>query len=79
MASLLGFYKHLRSGNVYEVISVARDVTNPDRFLVVYMQTYASTLRRSVESEPEIPLPIGTAWVRDLQDFQTKFVLLEKK
>lgn len=69
-----GFYRHLASGNVYYVEGVARHANSATKLSVVYRQEYDSKLR-----EDGTPLQIGAMWIRDLEDFNSKFEKLEKK
>ena len=48
----LGKYRHFKGGE-YELISIARDSENPDRFLAVYRALYGD----------------GDTWVRPLDMF----------
>jgi hypothetical protein len=49
-------YLHFK-GKMYEIICIAKDCDKPDKRLVVYKQLYSSEN------------PIGTIWVRSLEDF----------
>jgi hypothetical protein len=63
-----GLYQHLRTQKYYFVEGFARDVTNPNKLSVVYTQLYDSNLKGT-----DIRLPIGSMWLRNVDDFQTKF------
>lgn len=64
MDSILGIYKHSRTGKTYELIAVARSSENPQAEFAVYKQLYDSKL------EPQgTPLPAGTVWVRPKEMF----------
>ncbi len=62
------FFKHLKTGNLYELVGIARSVKNPNRGHVVYKQLYESKLRNTEEV-----LPIGSLWIRKEKDFNKKF------
>jgi len=49
-------YLHFK-GKEYGVEEIARDCENPERKLVIYKQLYESKT------------PIGTSWIRSLDDF----------
>jgi hypothetical protein len=49
-------YLHFK-GKEYEVIAIAKDCEDPARKFVVYKQLYESKT------------PIGTVWIRSLEDF----------
>ena len=59
-----GLYKHLISGNLYNVLGVGRLVENPKQFVVVYEQLYENKLRGT-----DISLPVKSIWVRKYDDF----------
>lgn len=61
---IAGLYRHAISRKLYNVIGVGRSVENPNKRIVIYKQMYASKLRGTDE-----PLPIGSIWTRDLDDF----------
>lgn len=54
----LGIYRH-RSGNLYEVLMIARNSNDCDQEIVVY---------KSLENSD---FPSGTVWVRTLKEFTT--------
>lgn len=62
-----GVYVH--KSKLYRVIGMARDVRKPNELQVIYEQLYESRLR----DDKNIKLPIGTMWIRDAADFETKF------
>lgn len=66
-------FRHIRSGRLYDLIGTARDVTDPTQVSVVYRQLYASTLETPDTTPDSIPLPIGSIWIRNEQDFYNKF------
>src|SRR5665811_741945 len=74
-----GIYRHLKSGNLYNVVDVARSVEDPTKFLVIYKQMRPTNLKGT-----EIELPTGTAWARSYDDFNSydgdmkKFRLIKK-
>lgn len=49
-------YLHFK-GKMYEIVAIARDCDEPGKKIVVYKQLYSSEN------------PIGTMWVRSLEDF----------
>jgi hypothetical protein len=52
-------YVHFKGEDwIYEVVALSRDSENPDRRIVVYKQLYSRD-----------DFPIGTVWVRSLEDF----------
>jgi hypothetical protein len=59
-----GIYKHLKSGRLYRVVNICRSVHQPEKQMVAYEQLYHSKLYGT-----DIDLPIGSMWVRDLEDF----------
>lgn len=61
-------FRHLASGRLYRFVGSARDAECPTRKVVLYAQTSASMLRHT-----RVVLPRGTMWVRDVQDFRSKF------
>lgn len=65
-------YKHLRTGNLYFVDSVARNVHLNNK-MVVYSQ-----LESSVERGTGKKIPEGQTWVRNHDDFITKFEKVEQ-
>lgn len=65
MNNLLGVYKHIRTGMLYQVIGLARKVEDPKSQVVVYKQLYNSKLRGDLH----IDLPRDTLWTRDFKDF----------
>lgn len=38
-----GVYRHVRSGRLYNLIGIARDVVNPTKKVMVYSQLYSGT------------------------------------
>lgn len=53
---------------MYRITAVARSVSNPTVKYVVYQQLKASKLRSGAE-----PLPAGTQWIREREEFLRKF------
>lgn len=66
--SEMSVWKHISSGKLYKFVAVARPVSLPTQPVVVYSQMYYSKIRGT-----NIPLPKGTCWTRDLEDFLRKF------
>lgn len=64
-------YQHLKTKNLYSVVGIGRRVETPDQEVVIYQQLYPSTLKGS---NPVKVLPEGYLWVREYQDFSSKFV-----
>lgn len=64
-----GIYRHIKSGNLYKIIGIARNVEKPDNQIVVYKQLYRSNLR----GRRDVELPKGSIWTRPLDDFIGKF------
>lgn len=62
-------FTHIKSGNLYKVLGLARCVKNPKKTKVIYEQLYESKVRGTEEI-----LPVGTMWMRTQRDFQKKFV-----
>ncbi|QKF94816.1 DUF1653 protein [Fadolivirus algeromassiliense] len=63
---LKGLYRHTTSSRLYNVIGVGRSVENPNKQIVIYEQLYDSKLKGT-----DIPLPLGSLWTRDLDDFNS--------
>ena len=63
-----GLYKHIRTGKLYFVEGLARDVLIPNKIKVVYKQLYTSKL-----TPGDIDLPQGSTWIREYDDFMSKF------
>jgi len=63
-----GLYCHLKSGKLYFAEGIARHAERPGKLSVVYCQKYEGALR-----ENGTKTPVGTMWIRDLEDFNTKF------
>lgn len=71
-----GVYRHVRSGRLYNLVGIARDVVNPTKKVMVYSQLYSGVLSGGSggsDTATETPLPIGSMWIRDEQDFYDKF------
>ena len=62
-------FLHLKTGNLYKVLGLARCVEDPNKTKVIYAQLYESNLRGTNES-----LPIGSLWMRSSDDFNKKFI-----
>lgn len=62
-----GTYKYL-NGLLYNVIGCGRLTSDPSKIVVIYEQLYDSMLRGTTTK-----LPIGSVWVRDLEEFVIKF------
>ena len=63
-----GLYCHLKTGKMYFAEGIARHAERPGKLSVVYCQKYEGALR-----EDGTKTPAGTMWIRDLEDFNTKF------
>ena len=68
-----GIYRHTTSGKLYNVIGVGRAVENPNKLIVIYEQLYDSKFRGT-----DIPLPKGSLWTRDIDDFDAPIDVNEK-
>lgn len=69
-----GLYQHLKTGNWYRALDLVRPVTRPTQIDLVYEQLYESKLREGEKTNnPSVPLPYGTKWTRELEDFTAKF------
>jgi hypothetical protein len=64
MSVAKGLYKHVKSGKLYRVVNICRSVHQPERQMVAYEQLYDSKLYGT-----DTDLPVGSMWVRDLEDF----------
>lgn len=62
-----GLYRHLRSGNLYFAEGLAMHSKNSEKMFVVYCQKFEDTMGGSIN------LPVGTMWVRDVDDFKSNF------
>lgn len=69
MSLISGIYKNIKNGQLYEVITTSRSTKNPKIILVTYGQLYESKLRDS-----DIILPKYSAWTREFDEFNEKFV-----
>lgn len=65
-----GIYQHLVNGKLYQVTGFVRCVINPNQEKVLYKQLYQSKLNGT-----NTILPIGTNWIRDIDDFNKKFLI----
>jgi hypothetical protein len=65
-------YMHVKSGKLYRLLAIGREVENPQVSKVAYEQLYTSRLRGA---EQDAELPVGTVWFREVTDFENKFVL----
>jgi hypothetical protein len=61
-------FTHIKTGNLYKVLGVARCVENPKETKIIYAQLQVSTLRGTGKV-----LPPGTMWMRNRHDFKKKF------
>lgn len=68
MSYLKGLFRHILTNQLYFVESIARDSKNPRKIVVVYSQQFDSKI-----IVPNINLPTGSVWIRDLSDFEEKF------
>jgi hypothetical protein len=68
-SELHGVYKHIKTNHLYEVIGIGKAVTNVGSDFVIYKQLYAGTLKGT-----DLPMPIGSIWIREKFDFECKFV-----
>ncbi len=64
MTRFKGVYEHIKSGKLYKLIGLARNVNNPLIEVVIYKQLYNSVLK-----DTNIPLSKGSIWVRERCDF----------
>ncbi|MEO5350217.1 MAG: DUF1653 domain-containing protein [Magnetococcus sp. YQC-3] len=62
-----GEYKHIKTGNIYNVMQVVRNANNPYQMMVVYKSTVNSDF------------PAGTTWVRPYDEFMGKFEIASSK
>jgi hypothetical protein len=69
----LGIWKHMRTGNIYKLVSFSRCVKTL-QIKANYKQLYESIL---VNGKKNINLPVGSDWSRDLSDFLQKFECLQ--
>jgi Protein of unknown function (DUF1653) len=67
-----GIYQHINNKKFYEVIGTGRFIENPTKIVVLYKQLYDGALRGY-----NIPLPKGSMWIRDKNEFVEKFELIE--
>lgn len=59
-----GYYRHYRTGKLYNVIGVARYSEDPYKEFVIYEMLYDSVLKQKEPGMAEIALPHGTLWAR---------------
>lgn len=52
-------YKHVKSGRLYEFITLARSVVSPSREIVVYKALYSSELSGENPENDKVILPFG--------------------
>lgn len=74
-----GLYFHSRSMREYFVEGVARSVYEPDKQFVVCRQMYESYLcvQTNSKNKTSIVMAEGSLWLRDIDDFQSKFVKVQ--
>ena len=71
---LKGLYIHKSSGKKYNVIGIGRSVDCPYKTVVIYEQLYDGHMRGT-----NIELPVGSLWVRDLNEFNTaRFIKVDE-
>lgn len=68
-----GLYRHLKTGQMYFAEGLARHTHTPGKLSVVYCQKYEGVIR-----EVGTKTPVGTMWIRDLEDFNLKFEKVEE-
>lgn len=73
-----GFYRHTKSRQVYLLKDIARPVNSSQFPVAVYIQLYHSTFDTvRCGKLVSIPLPMGTAWTREMKDFAEKFEIVD--
>ncbi len=67
--SLGEIYRHYKGG-YYNLIGIARSASiDSTKQVAVYQQLYESRSHPTHDCRPEITLPFGTIWYRDLDEF----------
>jgi hypothetical protein len=61
-------WRHIKTGNLYEIIGIGRLVESPTKQCVIYKQLYTSNLKGD-----NILLPKGSIWVRNRDSFIERF------
>jgi hypothetical protein len=74
----LGIYQHIKTKNLYNVIGYGRSVYKPEKIIVIYEQLYESKLVLNNNTIENDYLPIKSIWTRDIDDYKSKFILLNE-
>ncbi len=64
-----GLYRHTRTGTLYNVIGTGRLIDKPEQKVVIYTQLAESVLKDSSGNNTQMILPMGSTWVRNLEEF----------